>query len=71
MSQTECVIGRGRHPLLCRWWLKTRELPKPRTIVRDGKLWFLPTHEFYVPLWAKPLDLLHRIIFGSSNLVKE
>jgi hypothetical protein len=58
----EYGMGRTRHPILCRWWLKTRPIRVPEYRSDDKVL------EFYVPWWAWPLELLHRIIFGSSRI---
>ncbi len=55
------VVGKSRHPLLCRWWLRTRKIkPEPR----GG----MPVFEFYTPWWAWPLELLHRLVFGRARL---
>lgn len=56
----EWVAMRSRHPWLCRWWLRTRKAG----FTADGG----PVHEFYVPWWGWPLELLHRAIFGHARL---
>lgn len=57
-------VGVSRHKLLSRWWLRTREvknIPVPLTSLG------YPI-EFYVPFWAWPLEILHRLIFGTTKI---
>jgi hypothetical protein len=56
----------GRPIILCRWWLKTRQCKLAHQIAGQG---LAPVQEFYVPFWAWPLELLHRLIFGSSKII--
>jgi hypothetical protein len=52
--------------LLTRWWINTREVTP--VIYENGLVG--ACHEFYVPVWAWPFELLHRLIFGSTKLIK-
>lgn len=54
----EYKIGKSRHKLLCRWWLKTKTCCNSDII------------EFYVPWYAWPIELFHRLIFGYHKLEK-
>lgn len=47
----------ARNPFLCRCWIRTREN-------KD----FLGLREIYVPWWAWPFELTHRLIFGSTKI---
>jgi hypothetical protein len=67
MPKIEYVIGKSRPIYLCRWWLKMREC-KRATLIGNPQPGVLPVQEFYVPWWAWPLELLHRIIFGRAKL---
>jgi hypothetical protein len=53
----------ARHPLLCRWWLRTRHV----TPVYFGGQWSA-CQELYVPWWAWPFELAHRAVFGRSRI---
>jgi len=59
MNKTEnpsnYIAMKSNHLLFCRWWCRSRP-------VDDGMM------EFYVPWWAKPLDFIHRMIFGRVKL---
>jgi hypothetical protein len=64
-KKEERMVGIGLSTPLTRWWLKSRpcelgEQTEPRILE--------PCVEFYVPLWAWPFELLHRLIFGKSKL---
>lgn len=63
------VIGRSRHPWLCRWWVRTRPV-KPdkfhRAMCRLTSSGARAPVEFYVPWWGWPLELLHRAVFGRA-----
>gem|GEM_PF-5263448 len=58
----------GRHPMLCRWWLRTRSCRLGIQLNNDGTP---PCIEFYVPWWAWPLELLHIAVFGRAKLTAE
>lgn len=62
------VSLRSRHPLLCRWWLRTRPC---RLGVQLGPPGIPAAVELYVPLWAWPLELTHRVVFGAVRLCLE
>lgn len=49
--------------LATRWWLKVREIKNNKSLPTGSAI-----HEFYVPWWAKPLNLLYSFIFGSSKI---
>jgi hypothetical protein len=77
MASEEMRIGKSRHQLLTRWWLRSRsckhaiQLPDKTAVVdgiRINYFQFQPCVEFYVPIWAWPFELLHRIVFGSVKL---
>ncbi len=53
-------IGQSRHPILCRWWVKTKECEA--TTPEEA------VHELYVPFWAWPFEWLHRLVFGRATL---
>ena len=65
MSKIVYSVVRGRHPWLCRWWMRTR--PVRNAVQIDGQ-GLPPVRELYVPWWAWPLELLHRAIFGRAKL---
>ena len=47
-----------------RWWISTRECSP--VLYANGLVG--ACHEFYVPLWAWPLELIHKVIFGSTKI---
>lgn len=49
---------------LCRWWLRAR--PTTRGIQLNNDM--PPCFELYVPWWAWPLELAHRLFFGQARL---
>ena len=51
--------------LLTRWWLKTRPC---KNIVQIGSKGVPACIEFYVPFWAWPFELIHRLFFGRTVL---
>ena len=54
---------KAMHPYLCRWWCKVRPTTTGEQINKD-----IPhCLEFYVPVWAWPLEIIHRLIFGSTK----
>ena len=59
------VLGTGLPVLLTRWWLKSRSYKFAK---QTWPHMLKPGIEFYVPLWAWPFELLHRLIFGKSSL---
>ena len=60
MSQMKSC--RGRHPLLCKWWMRVEPLKfEPSSRLQSGA-------RFYVPWWAWPLELVHRAIFGRVKI---
>ena len=61
--EKEYAVGTVRHPLLCRWWQRVREVEPIR--YADGSIG--ACHELYVPWWSWPLELLHRFIFGNPQ----
>lgn len=60
---TNCAVGVSPW-YMRRWWLKGREVTPIR--YADGTVG--GCGELYVPLWAWPLELLHRAIFGRVHL---
>jgi hypothetical protein len=51
------------HPLLRKWWMRTRAIKASITAEGIGG-----AAELYCPLWAKPLDWLHGALCGGSKL---
>jgi hypothetical protein len=47
-----------------RLWVRTREVEPIH--YKDGTVG--ARHELYTPLWAKPLDFIHGLIFGRVKL---
>ena len=62
---TEFTTGTCRPRPLTRWWLRTRFI---EVITYDNGLIGAPM-ELYVPFWAWPLELLHRVVFGSTKII--
>jgi hypothetical protein len=62
----EYKIGRQRPLPLCRWWLKLRPHKRGTYLGHCGANG--PIMEFYVPWWAWPLELLHRLVFGYAKI---
>jgi len=60
-TQYEVCVGRPRWQ--CRWWLRSKPAP-----ILPGDDGLFHGAEMYVPWWAWPLDLAHRLIFGSTKL---
>ncbi len=67
MEKIEYQIGKSRPKWLCRWWLRMRDCRRA-TLIGEPQPGVLPVQEFYVPWWAWPLELLHRIIFGRAKI---
>jgi hypothetical protein len=65
MRREEYIIGTARSLPLSRWWLKTRPC---KLAIQLGPPGMRPVVEFYVPVWAWPLEIMYRLIFGSSKL---
>lgn len=63
----ELISRESRHKLFTRWWVKTRPC-KNCTQLEPKNL--PPAVEFYVPWYAWPLELLHRLFFGVAMLEK-
>lgn len=64
--KSEYVEAIGRPLLLTRWWLNTRPC---KNAVQINKGQGIPACiEFYIPIWAWPLEWLHRLFFGSTRL---
>ncbi len=61
----EYVMGKSLPKPLTRWWLKTRPC---KNAVQIGPKGMPACIEFYVPWYAWPFELLHRIIFGKATL---
>lgn len=60
-SMDHCYgVAVSRPYIFCRWWLRTRKCT-PSQIGGASA-------EFYVPLWAWPLELMHRLLFGKATL---
>lgn len=51
------------HPLLRKWWMRSRRVQA--SITNEG---IGGAFELYCPWWAKPLDCLHALAFGSTKL---
>ena len=66
MEESTFGTAKCRPLFLCRWWLKTRDIKNP--IQLNPGEGIPPAVEFYVPWWAWPLELLHRLIFGHARL---
>ena len=64
MVDAEYIKVKQKPIILTRWWLKTKEV---KAIVYPNNL-IGASYEFYVPLWAWPLELLHRMIFKQTKL---
>jgi hypothetical protein len=59
----EMQTGTARHPLLCKWWMRSRAIQVEVTSEGIGG-----ARELYCPWWAKPLDWLHVVLFGHTKL---
>ena len=70
-EQENYVIGTSKPRCLCRWWMRVRRIEGDRTINIEGKTWLLPLHELYCPAWARPLDILWKLIFGNPFLKRD
>ena len=64
-QSVEMTTGTGRHRVLSRWWLKTRAT-KTGVQLNNGEM--PACVELYVPFWAWPLEILHRLVFGSTKI---
>lgn len=58
--------GTARPPVFQKWWLRTCTPVLRRD--EQGRLYGL---ELYVPWWAWPFELLHRLAFGNPELSTE
>ena len=59
----EMKLGRALPWYLRKWWMRTRNVVS----VQTPQGW-TGCAEFYVPFWAWPLEMLHRLMFGNSKL---
>ena len=62
----DSISGKSLPRPLCRWWMRLRPICKGFQIESCGE--FLPPIELYVPWWAWPFELVHRLIFGRAKL---
>ena len=63
MNQNNYVELKSLPKPLTRWWLRTRLCKNGIQLGPEG----MPAcMEFYVPWWAWPLELTHRLIFGRA-----
>jgi hypothetical protein len=79
-EELEYSIGKGKHPWLCRWWLRVRPcISRSKEIAKElndacgfeyASYKDFLVHEIYCPWWAKPLDFIHGLIFGKPTLGK-
>jgi hypothetical protein len=60
------VYATSRPAILCRWWLKTRVCKSAIQINSDQGI--PAVREFYIPIYAWPLELLYRLFFGKAIL---
>lgn len=60
----ETKTAQAAHPLLRKWWLRSR--PVKAQITQEG---IGGAMEWYCPLWARPLDWLHGVLFGRAELL--
>jgi len=63
ISKNDYVKSIGRPWYFCKWWLKCETYPLDKD--PDG---FTHGAKIYVPWWAWPLELLHRLVFGYPKL---
>jgi len=63
MKCEKFVSGIGRKRWLCKWWIRV----KPCAAIMIDGLWSASS-EIYVPWWAWPFEIIHRMIFGSSKI---
>lgn len=62
---TGYVFAKQKPLFLRRWWVKIRECKDAVQIDDSG----IPAcHEFYVPWYAWPLELIYRAVFGKVEL---
>ena len=66
--ETNYVERKSLPKPLTRWWLKTRPC---KNAIQMGPKDTPACIEFYVPLWAWPLELIHRLVFGRAVLKNE
>ena len=66
MPNDEMTTATACHPMLSRWWLRTRHIAP--VLHADGQ--WGASQELYVPFWAWPLELAHRALFGRAILVE-
>ena len=61
--KTSYSTGTALHWIARKWWMRTR--PCVASITSEG---IGGASEFYCPLWAWPLDLMHAALFGRTTL---
>lgn len=61
----EYKVGTCRPLPFCRWWCRVR--PLKNAVQLNAGEGIPAAVEFYVPWWAWPFELLHRLIFGSTK----
>jgi hypothetical protein len=59
----EMQTSQAIHPLLRKWWMRARAVKVE--ITNDG---IGGAMELHCPLWARPLDVLHALLFGAAKL---
>lgn len=65
-EKTTYVKRTCRPTIFTRWWLGIRKF-KPSSEFNECGLKYA-IHEFYVPWWGWPFELLHRLVFGRAKL---
>lgn len=66
MDISELKLCPARSRFARRWWLKCKV-----TKLIDDPNGFTDLAEFYVPFWAWPFELCHRMVFGYSRILKD
>jgi len=64
-NKEDYVMKKALPTPLTRWWLKTRPC---KNAVQIGPEGISACIEFYVPWYAWPFELLHRLVFGKATL---
>ena len=57
-------VSEGLPRCLTKWWMRCRSC---QSVQIDG-LW-TACSEFYVPWWAWPLEIVHRLAFGKVKVL--
>ncbi len=78
MTSDELIVVKSLPRPLCRWWLRTRPtkdaIQLPNGTYGSGNTQVTvtgPVIEFYVPWWAWPMELLHRLVFGYKVIERK